>query len=229
MLCLSLKEHSVGLIQGLHTELAVQILSQCCKYMPRRTSSNDRDFGAVLLNALRRENVGLTVLEALKFVTRKENFLNRSDETTTLTDSAVIINLDEAQNWSAFLKPTLHAIIEPLVSQNIRVFVTITGLSTQEVTRRIDASSVRPHDIILPLLTEHQLRAILGDLLELNQVERDPEATDTLVESRRENSRAVPNAISYAIWWLGGIPRFLEYFLTCIAEKWRISSQNILR
>jgi hypothetical protein len=73
------------------------------------------------------------------------------------------------------------------------------------------------------------LRAVLGDLLELNQVERAPEVIDALVESRGENGRAVPNAISYAIWWLGGIPRFLEYFLTCIAEKWRISSQNMLR
>jgi hypothetical protein len=228
MISSSLNEYPDGLIQNLQTELASQILIQCCKYMPRRTFSNHKDFGRVLQDALRREKLGLTVLETIRYVTRKECFFNLSDKTTTGTDPAVIINLDEAQNWFSLLKPSLHAILEPLVCQNLRVFVTITGLSSEEVTRRIDASSVRPHDIFLPLLTEHHMKDILRDLLELNQVEKAAYGTDERVDPHRDEGNAVPNAISYALWWLGGIPRFLEYFITCITEKWHISRPNIL-
>jgi hypothetical protein len=71
------------------------------------------------------------------------------------------------------------------------------------------------------------MRAILRDLLELNQVEKAAYGTDARVGPHRDDGRAVPNTISYAIWWLDGIPRFLEHFITCVAEKWHISSQTL--
>ena len=89
--------------------------------------------------------------------------------------------------------------------ENCRVFVTITGICTAAFRDAIVQSNVSLQPIILPVLTDKHMSSILANVfgVEVNQL---------------------PLVFASFTKWLGGVPRFLEYFLGFVAKKARATT-----
>jgi hypothetical protein len=113
--------------------------------------------------------------------------------------AAVILNIDEAHKYK-----DLHAMIDACVAclteHNFRVFVTITGVHAAEIAASVDASRAGAVDIVLPLLTVDHMTEILCCLF-----------------SKSVSQLSMP--LQSVMWWLGGVPRYLEYFLRAAGDQ----------
>jgi hypothetical protein len=136
------------------------------------------------------DNIKLTFGDTVKFILQQ----------TSRKSPALIINLDEAQKLGAWLQNALEILSKPLLTQNSRVFVTITGISKASLRDAIEQSSVSIKHIFLPILKDKHISSILEKIFVL-----------------QENQ--LPSSIMNATKWLGGVPRFLEYFLRSVAKK----------
>ena len=118
---------------------------------------------------------------------------------------ALIINLDEAQKLGSSLQNVLEILVSPIFMENCRVFVTITGICTAAFRDAIVQSNVSLQPIILPVLTDKHMSSILANVfgVEVNQL---------------------PLVVASFTKWLGGVPRFLEYFLGFVAKKARATT-----
>lgn len=115
-------------------------------------------------------------------------------------DLVVLINLDEAQNLSAnLLKHVIELILSPLLQNGIRVFLSVSGLNSEQICRGINSTGARILEIVLPLLSMKDMSGILLHLFDMS----------------------ITNSISAILFWLGGVPRFLELFLQFAARKAR--------
>jgi hypothetical protein len=63
-----------------------------------------------------------------------------------------MINIDEAQQCLGLLTLVLTIFTKLLVTQNLRVFVSITGATTELLKRAILATAFQTQNIVLPLL-----------------------------------------------------------------------------
>ncbi|RYE84782.1 MAG: hypothetical protein EOO65_01670 [Methanosarcinales archaeon] len=108
---------------------------------------------------------------------------------------ALLINLDEAQKSDAKqLASVLEALSHYLLVEGQHVYVTVTGTSAKHVADGFSQSSLSARAIVLPLLTDEHLQIILSTFLPTVRIK------DNVM-------------LQFALWWLGGVPRFLEYFL----------------
>ena len=116
---------------------------------------------------------------------------------------AVLINLDEAQDPET---KTVSRIIGLLAKTTLmfgwRVFVTVTGVNPKSVGEVVWASGLRAVTITLPLLKQTSMFQILQHLFKLDV---------TL--------SGVPMSLAYIMFWMGGIPRNLQHFLSFVANR----------
>lgn len=114
---------------------------------------------------------------------------------------ALIVHVDESQLCSQHLLQGAIALFsEALLTRDQRVFLVITGLPSTEVKQALRWTSVASLDIVLPLLALEHMVEIVADLVGVLPDE-------------------VPVGIRNALWLLGGVPRFLEFFLNAAARK----------
>lgn len=117
---------------------------------------------------------------------------------TSHTDPVLIINLDEAQKLGLGLQNALEILAKPIITQNSRVLVTITGISEASLRDAIEQSSVSIRHIFLPTLKDEHVSHILQTIF-----------------GEEKLSSSIVNATKR----LGGVPRFLEYFLRSASKK----------
>jgi hypothetical protein len=189
--------------KNLEHEIGVHILAEWAKHRPRRDGDASLDAFAdrlrsTLFTQLARAGVTLTALGAIEFILATVTVPVR-DEGEEAAGSGS--GGAAGGGGDAASPATIDALVKPLVTANARVFITITGLSSAQVSRAIKASSAKPCDIVLPLLTNEHMASILATLF-----------TQPL---------PMPPSIRCALWWLGGGPRFLEYLLAQAAVKAR--------
>lgn len=122
---------------------------------------------------------------------------------------ALIVHLDEAQLCSQnLLQGAIALFSEALLTRDQRVFLVITGLPSAEVEQALRWTSVASLDIVLPLLALKHMVEIVADLVGVVSDE-------------------VPLGICNALWMLGGVPRFLEFFLEAAARKAGVEIENV--
>ena len=191
--------------------LAASILAQWVKYQfrPASLSRADRDahaerFFYALATALMKVKVDLA--KVLQFIS------NPLGETAAEDDClpAIIIHVDEAHVLRTHLQGVIDALMKSLVECKVRVFLIITGMQTTELHESITDSSAMPAEIVLPLLKEQHMQQILRVLFN-----KPPEL---------ELSAHVKDSL----WWLGGVPRFLEKLLCCASRQAAISKDEPL-
>lgn len=112
---------------------------------------------------------------------------------------ALIINFDEAQTIGELLQHALKIFVTPILTENRRVFIIITGISEAHLFEAIQRSDVSVHVMTLPVL-------------------KDAHIADILAKVFKVNADAIPRSVRNAVKWLGGVPRFLEYFLKTAAD-----------
>ena len=103
------------------------------------------------------------------------------------------------------LQNALEILVRPILVENCRVFITITGISKLPLYAAIEQSAVSLQTIILPVLTDNHMCSILADLFGVNL-------------------NLLPSLVANVTQWLGGVPRFLEYYLCLVAKKARAKS-----
>lgn len=115
---------------------------------------------------------------------------------------ALIINLDEAQKIGKTLQNALEILVRPLLTENRRIFITITGISKSSLHAAIKQSAVLVQTVlvILLVLTDNHMCSILTDLFEVKL-------------------NLLPSLVANVTKSLGGVPRFLEYYLGLVAKK----------
>ena len=139
------------------------------------------------------ENIKLTFGGTVKFILQQTSHEDRRYP-------ALIINLDEAQKLGSGLQNALEILSKPILTQNSRVLVTITGIGKASLRDAIEQSSVSIRHIFLPTLKDEHVSYILKTIF-----------------GQRENELS-PSIVN-ATKWLGGVPRFLEYFLRSASKK----------
>jgi hypothetical protein len=156
----------------------------------------DSEFGTLRKKCLR-SDINLTLGDTVDFILQQDSQVHETGHSP-----ALIINLDEAQKLGILLQYAMEILVKPILTQNSRVFITITGISKAHLFEAIQRSDVSVHVIILPVLTDSHIASILAKVFEID-------------------IDAIPRSVRNAVKWLGGVPRFLEYFLDSIAEKSR--------
>lgn len=170
-------------------QVAAALLGEWAKHREAGLASRVRD-------GLRGTDV--TLLDAVRYI-----FANCADsaDPDAAADGplALMINFDEAHVLpEGAIGLHLRAALRLLLVNGLRVFVTVTGVNATRIHSELDGSQIRPHDICLPLLTmEHTLTVARSFL---------PEA---------EMDRPL---MRHVLWWLGGVPRFLEYLVGAAAH-----------
>jgi hypothetical protein len=199
--------------ESLESDLAVELLAQWAKYRPRAATGAALVLGedaladnltVELRRTLAARFMTPTVGAAVEYILSTASEPLAGDAVRRSSDDApaVIINIDEAQNLRDLLQLAIELLVRPLLVSNTRVFITITGITSDDITAAINASSVKPLDIVLPLLKQDHMVDIVATLFNVR-----PDA--------------VPHSVDTAVWWTGGVPRFLEYLLRQVAEKAR--------
>ena len=190
-------------------ELEIEILSSVLvQWMKRRqlkpefehlkndeiVSLLDTAFGNLRKQCLRGD-MGLTLGGTVDFILQQDLQVHESGRFP-----ALIINFDEAQTIGELLQHALKILVTPILTENRRVFITITGISKARLFEAIQRSDVSVHVITLPVL-------------------KDAHIADILAKVFKVNADAIPRSVRNAVKWLGGVPRFLEYFLKTAADK----------
>ena len=120
-------------------------------------------------------------------------------QTEELCDPSLLINVDEAHKLDqTMLGAVLRSLLNLLVVYKLRVFVVVTGVTSAAIKGALLSSDVGAHEISLPLLEFHHVQDIVQGFF--------PE-----IES-------VNHILRHILWWVGGVPRFLQYMITAAAE-----------
>ena len=153
------------------------------------------------LGILREARFGrFTFCDVVKFI------MEQSSRAAEVEDMpALIINLDEAQKIGSSLQNVLEILVSPIFMEECRVFVTVTGICTAAFRDAIVRSNVSLQPIILPVLTDEHMSSILANIFGVEE-------------------NQLPLVVTNITKWLGGVPRFLEYFLGCVAKKARATT-----
>jgi hypothetical protein len=203
-LCVALNSATLT-TDSLERSLAVELLAQWAKYRPRTAAGAAaplvgedavvNQLAFELCRALAVRRVVPTVAAALEYIVGTSSGPLAGDAARSSDHvPAVIINIDEAHNRRELLPAVVELLVQPLIVRNIRVFVTITGMTSDHITAAINESSVKPFEIVLPLLKQHNMVNIVATLFGVHPDQ-------------------VPPSVATAAWWTGGVPRFLEYLL----------------
>ena len=201
-----------GIGEDADSVLAAALISEWAKY---RTPDNktteagllNRDVVSQLRTDSKSSGIKLRVKDAVDFILRDgQSSAPASPEgaTTNGDPPVLLINLDEVQSNFNLLRHALILLGEQLVGANKRVFVTVTGMSSTSLADVMDKSNAHPKGIFLPLLQEHHMQDI--------------------IQAMFPHVKCVERALRRALWWVGGVPRLLEYFLAEAAA--RLSANN---
>jgi hypothetical protein len=116
----------------------------------------------------------------------------------------LIVNLDEAHTLEPRnLGSILRSFVGLLINHQLRVFVIVTGVTSEGILAAFDDSHVRATSISLPLL----------DLDHVVQV------AETLLPLPLGSSWRAAPVLMHALWWTGGVPRTLETLVRIVAER----------
>ena len=149
----------------------------------------DTAFGNLRRQCLRGD-MSLTLGGTVDFILQQDLQVHESGRSP-----ALIVNFDEAQTIGDLLQHALRILVTPILTENRCVFITITGISKARLFEAIQ----RP-DVTLPVL-------------------KDAHIADILAKVFKVDADAIPRSVRNAVKWLGGVPRFLEYFLKTTADK----------
>lgn len=117
---------------------------------------------------------------------------------------SLFINLDEAHVLrSDSLSGILRQIVDLLITQQLRVFVIVTGVTSDQIQAAFDDSSLRCKSISLPLLDLDHIVEVAEGLLPLPG------------GMRWHTSRV----LMHTLWWTGGVPRSLEHLICAAATR----------
>lgn len=186
--------------------IALRLVAEWAKHLVpsghRDSSHGSDDMVARVFGSLAAElRAGdVTVSDAIRYILHKA----AADGVATADDDppALIVNIDEAQQLPEdLLQVCINAFVGPLLTNNLRVYLTITGLSSGVVAGAFNAGGVQATNFALPLLEEDHMAQIIARVFSL------------------QSASGIPDDLRRALWWLGGIPRFLDYFLMCASEK----------
>ena len=190
-------------VQELEFEIIVDVLVQWIKHRELRPEWEHLNGDKIIsklkteLRVLSEARFGLcSFCDVVRFIT---------EQSSRAGEPALIINLDEAQNLGCSLQNVSEILVSPIIVDNCRMFITITGLCTAAFRDTIALSNVSLQQIILPLLTEMHMVSILASVL---GVEVDK----------------LPPGVVDSVKWLGGVPRLLEYFLRHVAKRARANT-----
>ena len=193
--------------RDVEVEIIVAVLVQWMKHRELRPEF-EHLIGNKIVNKLKGELGVLrdarfgtfTFCDIVNFIIERSSRAGKVEHTP-----ALIINLDEAQKLGSSLQNVLEILVSPIFMENCRVFVTITGICTAAFRDAIVQSNVLLQPIILPVLTDKYMSSILANIfgVEVNQL---------------------PLVVASFTKWLGGVPRFLEYFLGFVAKKARATT-----
>ena len=147
-----------------------------------------------------RGDMSLTLGGTVDFILQQDLQVHESGRSP-----ALIINFDETQKIGLLLQHAIQILVTPILTRNSRVFVTITGISKARLFEAIQRPDVSVHVITLPLL-------------------EDAHIADILAKAFKIDADKIPRCVKRAVKWLGGVPRFLEYFLESTAEKSRCTT-----
>ena len=100
--------------------------------------------------------VHLTFLDTVKFILEKN-----SNEIDVNDPPALIINLDDAQRLGDSLQHALRILVMPILTDNRRVFVPITGACEAKLMNVVHRSRISIFALTLPLLTDDHMSEIL--------------------------------------------------------------------
>lgn len=120
-------------------------------------------------------------------------------------ESAILVNLDEAQLLpQEGLRRAIELLVSPLLQSGVLVLVSISGLDSEQLFEGMDSSGARTLEIVLPLLTVEHMSTILQHLF------------------GTASPSTLSNSVAAVLFWLGGVPRFLEIYLRAAAKKARV-------
>lgn len=115
---------------------------------------------------------------------------------------ALIVNLDEAHLLKTDAIQTLLNDLGSEILKGFRLCIIVTGMQQKSLTSAFDKSNVRSTSVHLPLLKEQHVRNIMQSFC--------PEGAA---------DRCVNNFMAEAAWWVGGVPRYLEFLMFHIATS----------
>eukprot|EP00047_Mylnosiga_fluctuans_P019465 m.82778 g.82778 ORF g.82778 m.82778 type:complete len:935 (-) comp8136_c0_seq1:1199-4003(-) len=122
------------------------------------------------------------------------------------TDCAVIINIDEADSRQAeTLLPQILDLLVYALRSGQRVYFNVTGVKSLPIIKGLEASSAAGVLIVLSLLEQKHMVDIIDHML-------------TEPGQQRLFHDGVPAMLSYALFYLGGVPLNLLYFLSLIQK-----------
>lgn len=150
-------------------EIIVELLVQWMKHRKLRLAYehliNDRivnelqgEFGK-LRDICPRDDIHLTFSDTVEYILQQSSITGEAKRRPPL-----IINLDEAQKIGITLQNALEILLRPILVENCRVFITITGISKSSLYAAIEQSAVSVQTIILSVLTDNHMCSILVDL-----------------------------------------------------------------
>lgn len=152
----------------------------------------------------------LSVYDAIDTILSHASAIKSTASTAAATIArrpALIVHLDEAQLCShRFLQGAIALFSDALLTRGQRVFLVITGLPSAEVEQALRWTSVASLDIVLPLLDLEHMVEIIADLVGVAP-------------------SSIPVGVRNALWMLGGVPRFLEYFMDAASRKAGVSTR----
>eukprot|EP00762_Andalucia_godoyi_P006961 ANDGO_07676.mRNA.1 hypothetical protein len=118
---------------------------------------------------------------------------------------SILINIDEAHRARLEdLGAIIVALLRPLVVHQIRILISVTGVDSTKVAQAVDKSGAVARDIVLKLLLKQHVTHVVKSFFSVNDM---------------------PNKLAYSLFFIGGIPRFLEYFVEEANDKFRSSGQ----
>ena len=190
-------------LQELEFEIIVNVLVQWMKHRELRPEWEHLNGDKIIsklkteLRVLKEARFGLcSFCDVVGYVT---------EQSARAGKPALIINLDEAQNVVCSLQKVLEILVNFIIVDDCRMFVTVTGICTAEFRGAIARSNISFQPITLPVLTEMHMALILASVF---AVEVDK----------------IPPGVVDSMKWLGGVPRLLEYILRLAAKKARANT-----
>ena len=195
----------------LSRQLGAALLAQWTKYCALRVGDEVDSTPLALAGRVASETFSqlslvadLDVFEAIDLILSHATAMQAAPSEAAATAArrpALIVHLDEAQECRPELLITaVKYFCEALLDRGQRVFLVVTGLPSSEVVQALRWTSVESLDIILPLLDTDHMVEIAADLAGIA-------------------AEGVPVGIRNALWMLGGVPRFLEFFFAAAACK----------
>lgn len=110
---------------------------------------------------------------------------------------ALLINIDEAHCLPPeLLGDVLWQLVCAVVVHGLRIFVTVTGIHPDRIRDAFAKSQIQVRDIVLPLLSFEHMQEV---------------AAAFLPEAFLPDLAGTTPAWDYVLWWLGGVPRYLQY------------------